>query len=225
MNLTIEGMQIDLVLASVHKFPGSEPIIVIEDEDSACEVVLTEKEARAVHEWLGRALEQPAPETSADLSRLTSCHWDKDPLIPYEGCHCDSCEDARSAVVRTLSDSPAVHLKPSEAASFEKAFARSPRRIDKSARHSCHCPAKPGEDCQLSNEECEARIRANTVACPTCFPLETCSECQGTKLVLGDFGNFERTLGPCPKCAPSISTGAKGSTTELSTVPTTQYQR
>lgn len=37
--------------------------------------------------------------------------------------------------------------------------------------HSCHCPAKPGEACPLSPEDCGNRARANAVACPTCIPL------------------------------------------------------
>lgn len=43
-----------------------------------------------------------APQTSAALNPLLAfTHWSKDPLIPYAGCDCRSCEGARATLKTT----------------------------------------------------------------------------------------------------------------------------
>lgn len=43
---------------------------------------------------------------------LPFTHWSKDPLIPYEGCNCSSCDDARTLVKIDLSNGTAQHPGP-----------------------------------------------------------------------------------------------------------------
>lgn len=45
----------------------------------------------------GAATAVGAESTAAGSTALPFTHWSKDPLIPYEGCVCRSCEDARTA--------------------------------------------------------------------------------------------------------------------------------
>jgi hypothetical protein len=48
-----------------------------------------------------KRVQQPTQETRPVLPFT---HWSKDPLIPYDGCNCSSCDDARTLVSNDVSD-------------------------------------------------------------------------------------------------------------------------
>lgn len=45
--------------------------------------------------------------------------------------------------------------------------------LETSARHSCHCPAGPGNDCQLTTVECKHRALNNAQHCEVCSTVPT----------------------------------------------------
>lgn len=68
------------------------------------------------HAALSRASQPPPAEcqrchcmekarAGGEIGVMNFTHWSKDPLVPYAGCICSSCEEARQQIVTTCSGS------------------------------------------------------------------------------------------------------------------------